>query len=428
MQDELQSWLATRPSQKEQGILAEGLSIDGWKVLGLIGRGGHAELYAVSRLSDGQRAALKISNRTDAASIRRFDRERLILSAGLGVHFPRFEGAGAVEGRPYLITELLHPYEELPHADCEVADFLLSVCSAIASLHAYGFVHRDVKPGNVLFRLSADGVRVPVLIDFGLARPAETGQSAARAEHTTIGGRLAGSGTPGYAAPEQFSGGEIMPAMDVHALGVLCVRCFDGRPPCCWRSIIRCATSSVPSQRFATVSELVRAIRLRHRLRNWLAASGSSVCILIGAMLAVYVYMCKERFSRLESLEILAESLPAGLPDDDAARWPSVDADLKIGAIVRRAKREYQFQLRNGKRNVWMSLPDFANHAGHYHLDEDLIRKYGNLVTNLYDRIDADFKAGKCNRVIWNNFDCPMQRPNSTKGMSRQNGQSGDLF
>ena len=62
-----------------------------------------------------------------------------------------------------------------------------------------------------------------------------------------IDGRRAAVGTPGYGAPEQMERGEATEASDIHALGVLADRCFDGRPPRTWKRIVERATSSIPA-------------------------------------------------------------------------------------------------------------------------------------------------------------------------------------
>jgi hypothetical protein len=81
---------------------------------------------------------------------------------------------------------------------------------------------------------------------------------------SVVDGQAVGVGTPGYAAPEQFAGGPATPATDVHALGMLAEKCFDGNPPEAWDPIIRKATSSLPRLRYATVEEFLEAVEHRH--------------------------------------------------------------------------------------------------------------------------------------------------------------------
>ncbi|GHH28219.1 serine/threonine protein kinase [Streptomyces lanatus] len=92
-----------------------------------------------------------------------------------------------------------------------------ALAEALASVHAYGVTHRDLKPQNVI--LSPQG---PLLIDFGIAR------GAADTALTQTG--LA-PGTPGYTAPEVVVGNQVGAAADVFALGATLAHVATGRPP-----------------------------------------------------------------------------------------------------------------------------------------------------------------------------------------------------
>jgi serine/threonine-protein kinase len=90
------------------------------------------------------------------------------------------------------------------------------VAAALAAAHAHGIVHRDVKPGNVM--VTAAGVK---LVDFGI--------SAAIGEVDMSEGQLLG--TPAYLAPERLDGGQVRPATDVYALGLLLYVALAGHLP-----------------------------------------------------------------------------------------------------------------------------------------------------------------------------------------------------
>ncbi|WFE58145.1 serine/threonine-protein kinase [Micromonospora sp. WMMD712] len=91
------------------------------------------------------------------------------------------------------------------------------VTSALATAHARGVVHRDVTPGNVM--LTSTGVKV---VDFGIS--ALAGESEKGADGTLLG-------TPAYLAPERLDNGQVSPATDVYALGLLLYRMLTGRLP-----------------------------------------------------------------------------------------------------------------------------------------------------------------------------------------------------
>ena len=244
--------------------LKESDRIGDWNVLAFLGRGGSAEVYRAENLVTGISGAVKVLYRSDDKARVRFKREAQLLSELSGAAFPKFYGAGEDSGRLYLAEELLEPME-LPRHDATIASYVLGVSCAVEKLHKRGFIHRDIKPRNVMVRPSTGEC---VLIDLGLAKEDDT----LRSQNDTLSvvdGHAVGVGTPGFSAPEQFAGGKIGVAADIHALGVLANVCFNGKPPRAWIPIVRRSTSSIPKQRYATVAEFMRAVRRRHVARVW---------------------------------------------------------------------------------------------------------------------------------------------------------------
>ncbi|MFF0468981.1 serine/threonine-protein kinase [Micromonospora zamorensis] len=134
-------------------------------------------------------------------------------------------GESLVDGAqvPFVVMEMLggHTLEQRlaagplpPRAGLRVC---AQVASALAAAHGQDLVHRDIKPGNVM--LTPTGAKV---LDFGIA--AVAGESEIDFE-----GRLLG--TPAYLAPERLEAGEVLPACDVYALGLLLHRVLTGRLP-----------------------------------------------------------------------------------------------------------------------------------------------------------------------------------------------------
>jgi Protein kinase domain len=123
------------------------------------------------------------------------------------------------------------------------------IASALASAHARGLVHGDVKPSNVL--LTGDGQ--PLLADFGVARAA--GRRPAPAAGF--------DGTDGYVAPETLAGLGIDARSDIYALGMLCTRALvdDGRVPPPLADVIARAVRDDPGARFLRAEDLAWALR-----------------------------------------------------------------------------------------------------------------------------------------------------------------------
>ena len=246
----------------ERGRFAAGTEFGEWRTTAFIGRGGNGEVYCAEHVALGTPAAVKVLTREEERSKERFAREAGLLAEMKSKAFPRFFACGEANGVPYLAMELLEP-GELPTGDRAVARFMLKLCDAVGELHSQGYVHRDIKPDNVLWRGDT-----PVLADLGLAKDVVWKLSVLPNESlTVVDGVRGGVGTPGYGAPEQMERGEATAASDIHALGVLADRCFGGKPPRAWKRIIERATSSIPERRYPSVAALAGAIRRRHLLR-----------------------------------------------------------------------------------------------------------------------------------------------------------------
>ena len=265
---EIEGFLRAHGPFEKPPILSCGERVGDWTIRAFLGRGGSAEVFRAENVVTGIVGALKVLYRTDDRSRERFRREARIIAETRGAAFPLFYGAGECDGRFYIAEELLEPIA-LPADDAAVARYIFGVAAGVEVLHRRGFVHRDLKPGNVLMR-PATGESV--LIDMGLAKGGEDAPQMHGEPLSVVDGHAVGVGTPGFSAPEQFTGGKVSAATDIHALGVLVDACFKGKPPKAWADIIRRSTSSIPGQRYANVAEFVRAVRRRHSTRHWIAA------------------------------------------------------------------------------------------------------------------------------------------------------------
>lgn len=224
--DNVDAFLAAHEPIPGGGSHAPGETFGAWRIVSFVAEGGSAEVYRAIG-PDGKTAALKIPRKGkspgDVETMRRLGAKYLpeIYEIGDG----------------FVAMEFLEPAEGMP-----VAKYILGVACAVKFLHRNGIVHRDLKPANVMRRKNG----AIVLIDIATA-----------------------GGTRGFAAPEQWQERIISPAADIHAMGAMLDAVFDGAPPRRWARIIRRATSSIPAQRFASVDDFARAVRLRN-LPRWL--------------------------------------------------------------------------------------------------------------------------------------------------------------
>jgi serine/threonine protein kinase len=107
-------------------------------------------------------------------------------------------------------------------------DLFIKVCQAIQHAHQKGIIHRDIKPSNILVTLH-DGVPVPKVIDFGIAKVTE-GRLTDNTVYTQLHQFI---GTPAYMSPEQaeMSGLDIDTRRDIYSLGVLLYELLAGSTP-----------------------------------------------------------------------------------------------------------------------------------------------------------------------------------------------------
>ena len=277
----LERRLAAHGPFEKAPAFRRGDRIGDWRVLAFIGRGATSEVYRAENEVMRQIGAVKVLMRGEDRALARFRREVVLLAETDGAAFPRFYGAGECDGRAYFATELLEPVD-LPSSDAAVARFILGVCAGVESLHRRGFVHRDIKPGNVMLRPSTGE---PVLIDMGLAKEVGAVQNTFGDTLSVVDGHAVGVGTIGFSAPEQFVGGRVDATADIHALGMLANACFGRKPPKAWAEIVRRATSSAPEQRYATAADFARAVRTRHRARHALMAVAAA-SVVVAAVIA----------------------------------------------------------------------------------------------------------------------------------------------
>jgi eukaryotic-like serine/threonine-protein kinase len=198
-----------------------------------LGRGGMGIVYLAQRGAERSPVALKTIEPKVHVSPReteRFLREASILKALDHPGIVRFLECGESNGQVYLVLEyvdgmsvsaILKRSGTLPVA--RSARLISGLLHAVQYAHDRGFVHRDIKPGNLLVHPGTEGESIK-LADFGLARAYRD----AKFSGLTLQGEL--GGTIAFAAPEQLTNfRETKPASDVYAIGATLYMMLTGR-------------------------------------------------------------------------------------------------------------------------------------------------------------------------------------------------------
>jgi serine/threonine protein kinase len=205
----------------------ESTQVPGYQIRRLLGCGGTADVYLAERDRDGHTVVLKILREgmaNNAVAIERLNREARTLQAIDSVHVARVYESGEHVGRAYLAMEFLgHGDLQTRIAEglkaAEARDFARDIAKGLAAIHGHHVVHRDLKPGNIMFRYD-DSL---ALTDFGIA------QSDSLEESMTATGSVVG--TPFYMSPEQCDGFRANARSDLYALGVILFEMLVGQRP-----------------------------------------------------------------------------------------------------------------------------------------------------------------------------------------------------
>jgi serine/threonine protein kinase len=240
---DLSSLLESDAAADERGFLSgtvaqpsfEGTVLGGWTLSRPLGQGGMGTVWLAARI-DGRferKAAVKILNLAflTERGKERFHREGSLLARLEHPGIARLLDTGlSPSGQPYLVLELVDGRPIDAFADEHALSLearirlFLQVLAAVEHAHAQLIIHRDLKPSNIL--VTTDG-RVK-LLDFGIARILAVAPDAGTPQLTLDSGRVL---TPRHAAPEQVGRGQIGPATDVYALGVLLYLLLSGKHP-----------------------------------------------------------------------------------------------------------------------------------------------------------------------------------------------------
>ena len=197
-----------------------------YELRGVLGRGGMAEVRDGWDNRLGRAVAVKLLHpvfSVQADNRRRFEVEARAAAALNHPHIVAVHDSGEHDGTPYIVMERLsgRTLADLvargPLPQIQVRAILHDVLSALAVAHAAGTLHRDIKPGNILFTDSGD----TKVADFGIAK-------TAGADHTVAGQIV---GTIAYLSADRLAGRPATVADDLYAVGVVGYEALTGRRP-----------------------------------------------------------------------------------------------------------------------------------------------------------------------------------------------------
>ena len=229
-----------------RGALPAGSRLRGYEILAVLGHGGFGVTYRARDTTLGRDVAIKeylptaVAIREDGTTVLprstaladefRWGRDRFLQEART---LARLDGAPAIvrvfdfleaNGTAYMVMALLEGElleQRLRRDGClsqpAIEGLLYPLLDGLAAVHATGFLHRDIKPDNIML----DAKSAPTLIDFGASRAPLAGGT----------GAMTAIFTPGYAAAEQFTSAKQGPWTDIYGLGATLYHAIVGRPP-----------------------------------------------------------------------------------------------------------------------------------------------------------------------------------------------------
>lgn len=282
----------------------------GFLLLHPLGFGGMGTVYKALDLTLNRLLAIKILRRKLASNsqfMENFRREAQAAAAVNHANVARVFSFGEHEGQCYLVMELLErgslddrltKIGKVPEK--EALDIGIQIARGLKAAYETGLLHRDVKPGNILFNEQG----VPKIVDFGLARP--TDASAAGDASDTVWG------TPYYIAPEKLTTHREDFRSDIYSLGATLFHAMTGRPP------FEAATAADVAMKHATTPA--------HSLKTYLPSVQETTAQVIGRMLA------KNPADRYDSYDAL-------IADLEKAKSVLEEAEQKHGIVTETGER-----------------------------------------------------------------------------------------
>lgn len=260
------------------------MNIGKYEILAELGKGGFGVVYKARDVTLDRIVALKVLHAqltVDERFVQYFEREACSLAKIDHPNVVTIHEIGNYKGQVYIAMRYLSGgslsekiRREGALSQQEAFRILNQVGKGLMAGHNQGIIHRDVKPGNILF----DEIGQTVVADFSLAKTVQMSTSVAST------GSLGFAGTPSYMPPEMWDGGVITPAVDQYSLACVLYEMLSGRRlfegettakimhshftpltlpnliPTGLRAILGKALAFNPENRFSSIDEFLQAI------------------------------------------------------------------------------------------------------------------------------------------------------------------------
>jgi len=225
-----------------QNLIGE--TLGHYRIIKPIEQGGMASVFLGRDIHLQREVAIKVfqpqkDQERTSEFFRRFTREAQIVARLDHPNILQVYDYGEQDGLAYLVMpymtngSLKHLLAARGHLPIpEALHLIFQLLDALQYAHDQGLIHRDIKPGNILFKNS----QIPVLADFGLVKEIATGETLDMDDDAPTAGRqptLSSSfvmGTPYYMAPEQIRG-QVQPASDLYSIGLVLYEMLTGQHP-----------------------------------------------------------------------------------------------------------------------------------------------------------------------------------------------------
>ena len=319
------------------------ITIPGYKIEHLIAEGGTASVYLAIQESLQRHVAIKLLRKFDnSEQLTRFLNEGQIVASLNHRNVINIHDIGVTDdGRPYISMEYLEggdldariPKKVDPK---DALQWLEAIGNCLDFVHRKGIIHRDIKPGNILFHKDD----TLILTDFGTAKQQE---SDAR---LTMDGRAFGS--PYYISPEQAASKELDRRTDIYSLGIVLYEMLTGNKPYKgdshietivahmsdplpvlppelhrYHTLIKKMIAKSPDDRFTSAAEMVRfVLQLRKPVKKaqrmtWAPTRALAASLGIGGTLLLGLLMIPDRDENRAAPGVTASegAVPENSPD-----------------------------------------------------------------------------------------------------------------